>query len=127
VLPVRKMDTLGHGEALLREHRLQQQRLLLDEAYVPPEIVRDAEMLEQSLSALRGKHLACPPLHVPFPVTMGSPVLSVVVPGATVSLKAEQLEVELTAALAASNQLREDNGLLNNRILQVRPSMSRAR
>ena len=47
-------------------------------------------------------------------------------PGATVSLKAEQLEVELTAALAASNQLREDNGLLNDRILQVRLSIPQA-
>ena len=66
MLPVREMDTLGHGEALLREQRLEQQRLLLDEAYVPPEIVRDAEMLEQSLSALRGKHLACPPFRPAF-------------------------------------------------------------
>lgn len=56
------MDTLGHGEALLREQRLEQQRMLLDEARVPPEIVQDAEILEKSLSALRGKQCA---LHKP--------------------------------------------------------------
>lgn len=58
------MDTLGHGEALLREQRLQQQRMLLDEARVPPEIVQDAELLEKSLSALRGKHCLQQDLHI---------------------------------------------------------------
>lgn len=38
---------------------------------------------------------------------------------AAVSLKAEQLEAELTAAIAASNRLREENGLLNDRVRQV--------
>ena len=90
-------STLDRGAALLLEQRLEQQRLRLMEARVPPEIVQDSEMLEKSLSSLR------------------------------VSLRAEKLESELEAAIEVKDQLRAENRSLNGKITSMAVSLRQVR